>query len=59
MSSASGRMITIGLDDDSFGTLALLLVAGVQKGTKCKVEEPAEQEVRLGLLVQRMRARHD
>ena len=29
-------MITIGLDDDSFVTLDLLLVAGVQKGIKRK-----------------------
>ncbi len=30
----SGRLITIGLDDDSFVTLDLLLVAGIQKGLK-------------------------
>ena len=34
--SPSGRMITIGLDDDSFMTLDLLLVAGVHKGIKRK-----------------------
>ncbi|HEV2296688.1 MAG TPA: hypothetical protein VGR35_22795 [Tepidisphaeraceae bacterium] len=34
--SPSGRIITIGLDDDSFVTLDLLLVAGVHKGIKRK-----------------------
>jgi hypothetical protein len=34
--SPSGRMITIGLEDDSFVTLDLLLVAGVHKGVKRK-----------------------
>jgi len=32
--SPSGRLITIGLPDDSFVTLDLLLVAGVRKGIK-------------------------
>jgi hypothetical protein len=32
--SPSGRMIVIGLDDDSFVTLDLLLVAGIQRGIK-------------------------
>jgi hypothetical protein len=32
--SGSGRLITIGMPDDSFVTLDLLLVAGVQKGVK-------------------------
>lgn len=32
--SPSGRMITIGLEDDSFVTLDLLLVVGIQKGIK-------------------------
>ncbi len=32
--SASGRLITIGLPDDSFVTLDLLLVAGVHRGIK-------------------------
>ena len=34
--SPSGRLITIGLNDDSFVTLDLLLVAGIQKGFKRK-----------------------
>ncbi len=32
--SASGRLITIGLHDDSFVTLDLLLVAGIHKDIK-------------------------
>jgi hypothetical protein len=32
----SGRMIAIGLEDDSFVTLDLLLVTGVQRGIKEK-----------------------
>jgi hypothetical protein len=32
--SPSGRLITIGLDYESFVTLDLLLVAGIQKGFK-------------------------
>jgi len=32
--SASGRLISIGMPDDSFVTLDLLLVTGIQRGIK-------------------------
>jgi hypothetical protein len=32
--SASGRLITVGLPDDSFVTLDLLLVSGIHRGIK-------------------------
>ena len=32
--SASGRLMSVGLPDDSFVTLDLLLVTGIQKGIK-------------------------
>ncbi len=34
--STSGRLITIGLPDDSFVTLDLLLVAGIQKNIRAR-----------------------
>jgi hypothetical protein len=34
MQSASGRLIALGMPDDSFVTLDLLLVTGIQRGIK-------------------------